>query len=345
MRRAGAPALLLVLLIVIAAPVHAQGTKQGTKPSERGPRPLAVAATPIESFSRSEPERVRFGALEFRGGLVLEADEAHFGGLSGIRAIGGDEDFLAITDRGRWLRFRLRLDNGRPAGIERAMIAPMLDGSGAALSSTASFDTEALALGEGGDVHVGIERTHRVVRFDFGRREFIARARGVATPPAMRDLPRNAGVEGLVFVPPGRPLGGALIAFSERGLDAAGNLRAFILGGPAPGEFAVRRRNNFDITDAALLPGGDVVILERYFSWLGGIGMRIRLIPLADIRPGALVDGAVLIEAGNAHQIDNMEGLAAHRNAAGETVLTVVSDDNFSRLQRTLLLRFALVED
>ena len=38
-----------------------------------------------------------------------------------------------------------------------------------------------------------------------------------------------------------------------------------------------------------------------------------------------------------------MEGLAVHRNAQGEIVLTLISDDNFSPLQRTLLLQFALV--
>jgi hypothetical protein len=40
-----------------------------------------------------------------------------------------------------------------------------------------------------------------------------------------------------------------------------------------------------------------------------------------------------------------MEGMALHRNANGETIITLVSDDNFSPLQRTLLLQFALVGD
>ena len=37
-----------------------------------------------------------------------------------------------------------------------------------------------------------------------------------------------------------------------------------------------------------------------------------------------------------------MEGIAAHRAASGETILTLISDDNFSPLQRTLLMQFAL---
>jgi hypothetical protein len=87
------------------------------------------------------------------------------------------------------------------------------------------------------------------------------------------------------------------------------------------------------------------LILERHFSFLRGVGMRIRRIPLEAVRPGALLDGTVLIQAGNAHQIDNMEAMAVHKNAAGETIVTLVSDDNFSRLQQTVLLRFALIED
>jgi hypothetical protein len=38
-----------------------------------------------------------------------------------------------------------------------------------------------------------------------------------------------------------------------------------------------------------------------------------------------------------------MEGLSVHRSSAGEVLLTMVSDDNFSLLQRTILLQFALI--
>ena len=77
---------------------------------------------------------------------------------------------------------------------------------------------------------------------------------------------------------------------------------------------------------------------------LRGITARIRRVPQRDIRPGAVVDGPVLIEADLGYQLDNMEGMAVHRSPSGETIITLVSDDNFSPLQRTLLLQFALVE-
>jgi hypothetical protein len=85
-------------------------------------------------------------------------------------------------------------------------------------------------------------------------------------------------------------------------------------------------------------------VLERKFSYLSGVAIRIRRIPLAGVQPGALVDGPAMLEADMGYQIDNMEGLAVHRTAAGETVLTLVSDDNFSPIQRTVLLQFTLSE-
>ena len=79
-------------------------------------------------------------------------------------------------------------------------------------------------------------------------------------------------------------------------------------------------------------------MLERSFSRLKGVGMRIRRMPLANVKPGATVDGPALIEADMGYQIDNMEGLSVHRAADGALVLTLISDDNFSFIQRTMLV-------
>src|SRR6202035_90981 len=99
-----------------------------------------------------------------------------------------------------------------------------------------------------------------------------ARGEVVPLPKAASKLPNNKGLEALVFVPKGQPLAGTLIAISERGLDAKGNLIAFLVGGPSPGQFSVRRTEDFDVSDAVLLPTGDLLVLERKLSWLGGMG-------------------------------------------------------------------------
>ena len=59
-----------------------------------------------------------------------------------------------------------------------------------------------------------------------------------------------------------------LIAISERGLDADGNIQGFLIGGPSPGEFSVKRIGDFDISDCAVTPAGDLLLLERSFSRL-----------------------------------------------------------------------------
>jgi hypothetical protein len=160
----------------------------------------------------------------------------------------------------------------------------------------------------------------------------------------MRKLPNNKGVEALVMVPKGLPLAGTLIAISERGLDSAGDIIGFLIGGPQPGDFAVRRTDDFDISDAVILRSGDLLILERKFSWLSGVGIRVRRIALTSLVRGATVDGPTIFEADLGNEIDNMEGIDAHVTPDGDTVLTIVSDDNFSKIQRTLLLQFTLAE-
>ncbi|MDD1721785.1 MAG: esterase-like activity of phytase family protein, partial [Euryarchaeota archaeon] len=120
-------------------------------------------------------------------------------------------------------------------------------------------------------------------------------------------------------------------------------LRSFILRGDRVTRFSVKRSDGFDASDCTILAPGDLLLLERRYSPARGIAVRIRRIPLADIKTDAVVDGRSMIEADLAYQIDNMEGIAVHNSAAGETIITLVSDDNFSVIQRNLLLQFAVV--
>jgi hypothetical protein len=93
------------------------------------------------------------------------------------------------------------------------------------------------------------------------------------------------------------------------------------------------------------LPGGDLLLLERRFSLSHGVGMRLRRIAGDSLRKGALVDGDTLMEVGLTHRIDNMEAIDAWRREDGELVISLMSDDNQSFLQRTLYLEFVLSGD
>lgn len=309
------------------------------------PVSVEVNARPIPNFEPRDRSRTRFGSLDYRSGLVLTSPYRGFGGLSGIRFLDGKgERFLAISDQGGWFTGSIRYSGRDMVGLADVEAAPLLGAEGRPITEKHLWwDSESIAR-DGNLVYVGLERVNQILRYDFAKGGTRARGEVISVPPALRKLPYNKGLEAMVVVPKGQPLAGTLIAFSERGLDRDGNLVAFLIGGPTPGQFSVRRTEKYDISDAVLLPSGELLILERKFSWFTGVNIRIRAIPLTSIAPGALVDGPALFAADLGHEIDNMEGIDAHVTADGETVLTLVSDDNFSMLQRTLLLQFTLAE-
>ncbi len=306
------------------------------------PTPITVEATPIAAFDNRDPSRTRFGALEFRGGLALTSKYGAFGGISALHIEADGSHFLALTDNASWLRGRIVYLDGKPAGIADAEMAPMLGPEGKPLSAMGWYDTESLTEFDG-MFYVGIERIEKIVRFDYRRDGFEARAEPVTTPDDFKTFTYNKSLECLTAPPAGSPLVGTLIAITERSLDSQGNHRSFLLKGKNVERFSVKRSDDFDVSDCTILPPASLLLLERRYSPARGIAMRIRSVPLAAINPGARVDGPPLIEADLGQQIDNMEGIAIHRNASGETIITLVSDDNFSLIQRNLLLQFALV--
>jgi hypothetical protein len=324
-------------------PPPKQATPDELSAAAAGPVPIEVKARPIVSFDTNDHRRVRFGSLEYRSGLVLTSAFPGFGGLSGLRLDAKGERFISFSDHGTWFTGRIVYQGREMTGLDDVEAAPMLGADGRPIAARGWFDTESIAL-DGSFVYIGIERVNQVLRFDFSKGFTQSRGEVFPMPPAVKKLPFNKGLEALVMVPKGMPLAGTLIAISERGLDRDGNLIAFLVGGPTPGQFSVHRSNNFDISDAVLLPSGDLLVLERKFSLLMGVGIRIRRIALRSVAPGAVVDGPSIFEADLGEEIDNMEGIDAFVTPEGDTVLTMVSDDNFSMLQRTLLLQFALVE-
>jgi len=141
--------------------------------------------------------------------------------------------------------------------------------------------------------------------------------------------------------------------------DADGRLLAFAEGAQEDGsgtvwlrtpagewqDLTLRAGSLFRPTGAALLPSGDVLLLERRYTLLGGLGARVSRIAAATIRPGARLAPKTLAELAPPLTLDNFEGIAAHRAADGTTRITLLSDDNFNAFQRTLLVQFELLEN
>ena len=290
-------------------------------------------------------DETRFGPLEFLGGLEMVSSNSLFGSLSSIRMRPDGKSFVAVLDTGHWLTGSVERDaKGRLSGLSDVEVTPMRDRVGRAYEGKGHMDAEGLTL-DGDRILVSFEQDHRVdVYPDPG----FADSGAIATLPILiprKMLSDNRGIETITVAPASSPLRGGVVIVSERGLDNDGNRLAAILSGPLKGRFAVKRDGSFDITDGAFLPNGDLLLLERRFNMAEGIGMRLRRIRGADIRPGAVIEGELLLEGNFNSQIDNMEGLDAFQAADGTTHIILVSDDNHSILQRNLMLEFRLSEE
>ncbi|MBP2443463.1 esterase-like activity of phytase family protein [Rhizobium leguminosarum] len=306
-------------------------------------RDVPVISRQISDF-RIGSSQTHFGSLEFLGGLEMVSSRALFGSLSSIRFRPDQRHFVVVLDTGQWLTGSIERDaKGRLSDLSNVEITPMKNIAGRSFEGKGHMDAEGLAL-DGDRILVSFEQDHRVdVYPDPG----FAESGAIATLPILiprKMLSENRGIETIAVAPASSPLKGGVVIVSERGLDSDGNRLAAILSGPLKGRFAVARDGSFDVTDGAFLPNGDLLLLERRFNMAEGIGMRLRRVKGADIRPGAVVDGELLLEGNFNSQIDNMEGLDAFQAADGTTHLILVSDDNHSILQRNLMLEFRLSE-
>jgi len=340
--RYAAAALTATSAIFVIVPALAE------KPSTVLDRPVAtiVTAIPID-FDRDKPERKDFGKLVFMGGLNLYAKSGHFGGYSAMALDASGTTLLAVSDAGTWLRANLDYDGRKLKGLSDVVLGPVLGADGKPLRNDLERDSEGMTLigddTKQGAAYVSFERKQRIARFPFTQGSFGPPSGTVPLPPGTKPMSANRGIEAMTLIRTGK-LKGTLVAFSERLTDRNGNLQGWLIGGPTPGGIVLKRLDGFDVTDAATLPNGGIVVLERRFRYSEGVQMRIRRVAASEIKRGALLVGEVLLEANDSLNIDNMEAIATHRRASGETVITLMSDDNFSGLQRTLIMQFTMPE-
>jgi hypothetical protein len=339
-------AAVLASAALLATTLLVKTQALGAKPADtlQAPITTTVSAIPI-SFDRDKPDRTTFGKLTFRSGLNLFAKSRHFGGYSGLALNKSGTALLAVSDAGTVMRATLDYDGRKLKALRSVVIGPIFGKDGKPLHATSERDAEGLALAGGdaqnGKAFVSFERDHRIMRYPFTARSFGPPDRAVVLPKDAKRMSSNRGLEAIALIRTGK-MKGTVVAFAERLKDKNENLRGWLIGGRKPGAITLRRIAGFDITDAADLPDGGIVLLERRFRYSEGVKMRIRRISPAELKPGTLIEGEVLLEAADNLNIDNMEAIAVHRSASGETILTLMSDDNFSPLQRSLIMQFAM---
>ena len=276
------------------------------------------------------------GPLRPLGGLVLAPDMLGGGGFSGVH-LAPDLTLTLISDRGHWAEARLVLDGLTPINLQPLRHGPLRDEAGKPIPRGFAADAEALARLPDGTWLVAFERRHRIRAY----RRLDGPGAYVAPPPGLEAAPSNGGLESLAvlqdgrlfaiaetFTPPDRP------ELRHAWLGAPGRWMP-LYWQPAPG---------FHPTDAAILPDGRALILERRFSLLGGFSARLVMTAhdaLRSAREGAVLRGETILMLDDAPlPSENWEAVAVTR-FGDQTLVTLISDDNESVLQRSLLLLFA----
>jgi hypothetical protein len=313
--------------------------------TERLPiEPIEISVRPINEFQIGRTVK-NFGPLEFVGGLEMTSYDRDFGGLSAFRFLKPGGDFIGVADTGFWFFGSIVHDaDKRPSGMQNFRMMQMVDEAGQPIDKKWEVDAEGLAVKDG-IATVGFERNHRIAQFKIDPDAMKAPFGLVDFLVPKNELRQNRGFETVTYSNPDGPHQGALVVVSEKSLDKEGNIFAAILEGRHKGIFTVRRDGEFDITDGAFLPDGDLLLLERSFSMASGVKMRLRRISGDSIVKGAVADGPVLMTADMNYQIDNMEGLDVWTRDDGALMVSLISDDNHSILQRNLYLEFILHQD
>ena len=276
------------------------------------------------------------GKLHWRGGLELTANRDPFGGLSGLQIEDQGARLLAVTDEGHWLEAELLYDEaGNLSGLASARMGPLFDRAGEPLIGKELQDAEAMARLQDGSLLVSFERKHRIYRY-LGPEALKSAAAPFPFPEGAMNLPNNKGLEALAAWPDGR-----ILAVAEGRRDD-GDHDAYLYRDGDWEKLSVASVDGHRPTGASVLPNGDLVLVERRFSPVGGLSIRLRRVAEEDVQAGASLTGEEVARLTPPLTIDNMEGIAAWRGKDERTVIAILSDDNFNPLQRTLLLLFEL---
>ncbi|MGR8919333.1 MAG: esterase-like activity of phytase family protein [Gammaproteobacteria bacterium] len=281
--------------------------------------------------------------IRLRGTLRLKAvDDGRPHQLSGL-AWDADERLLyAVSDDGYLVHLRPHFSDGLLSGASLVAIHPLLDRDRVPLAGRLA-DPEGLAArrernGRRGDTELAVafEGVPRLERYDpvgnwlgtIALPAELGRSSNYAHPNRQLESVTPTPAFGYV-VAPERPLGSR----TQRTIPLYGT------GG---------MRWHYPLADAAhgalvgmeTLPGGDLLLLERrYVSPLLPLLIHVRRAALPpDYGAELVVTDVAAFSTAAGWALDNFEGIARHAGSC----FFLVSDDNRSAFQRTLLAYFEL---
>jgi hypothetical protein len=283
-----------------------------------------VAACPAEA-----------GEARYLGTYVWTIDNPDFGGWSGFDTSAEGSVFRAVSDIGKTIGGRLIRDEASVVtGVEAGPIMPLLGDAGEVMKGP-TRDAEGVDLSADGSFAVsfeGAKRTARVMTYAGETTKGVILTDG----RFMGKLAENKGPEALAFLPDG-----TAYAILEGQTGPFGDHRVYSGKGKEWSEvFSIPRDGTWSPVGADFGPDGRLYLLERDFWPL--LGFRSRVLRMTVTADG-LAESEVLFET-HVGVHDNLEGIGVWTAPDGSLRMTMISDDNFRRSQRTEIVDYAVAD-
>jgi hypothetical protein len=299
-------------------------------PVKVGPE-IGLVATPVP-LSSANPAPVALGRFVYAGGVAISSpDTTRLHGLSDLK-FGPDGALVSVTDDGDLFEARLKLDEtGRLVGLTEGKLSPLKGLDGQPVQGKEHGDAEGLAFLVNGDRLVSFERDHRIWLYPRQPDGTYGLPRAVNKPATT--FPDNEGMEALTAYPIAGP--DAYLVGGEEGEVWLCKVSApcASVTPQSPPDFT------WGLTSFAAFEGQAIASLYRSFDPVRGWRGQVRFVvdPRAPAAKQAL---AATLTLDGATTRDNFEGIALSRSPSGATRIYILSDDNDTSFERTLLMAF-----
>ncbi|WP_291328022.1 esterase-like activity of phytase family protein [Desulfovibrio sp. UCD-KL4C] len=311
------------------------------KPEQPKINPINIKLT-SKQIAPLETDHVdlNVAGLKYKGAILLECIHPAFGGLSDLLISKDRKSFLAVSDMGFWLKGEMIYnDNNFLIGIKpEAKLGQLLNIEGKTLSSKYHADAEALSHAPGSGFLVAFERVHRINYFKSPHFFDLSGIPSRINPPEhLKEQPNNGGIESLTLLPEGR-----LLMIAEGDTDYENPSYAAVGIDDNWIEMEYQRQHDYRPTSAAPLPERNILTLERSYTGPGSLKIRLCIIKQPEFKSGAILRPKQLIKIPNSLPVDNYEGLDTITTNDGRTFIYIISDDNYSPVQHTILMMFEM---
>jgi hypothetical protein len=299
---------------------------------------ITVTAAPVP-LNPADPTQTAVDVLDYVAGFTLDSTAPEWGGYSGMVMAVDGSSLLAVSDVGYWLKLELKSDEaGALTGVGAARLEPLLDEAGKPVAGKEWSDAEAITAAADGQLVVAFERRHRLWRYASVDGVPSGPASAVAIPADVSTLRDNGGIEAMAAI----GADGFVLIAESADVGAASRLWLKVKErGDAWLAGTIERSDGFEPTDLSEQPTAYSLLLERRYSVADGPAARISTIaPISPSEPKFAARHLAVLRL--PLSVDNFEAIGQRTTPNGETFIYVMSDDNQSDSQRTLLLQFRM---